>query len=187
MLKRLILILITPLILILFFQNCQKKQSGELSSYEECLNNGGTNCGLVSANGLRLPLDPSLVDINLNSLYAGASAYRISVSNNVVINTISSASCTLNNNVNWQQIKNLYLDYGICEYRFELPPGSVQCMAMAIPYGEISSSVEKKTYQLSTSVCQNDYYSVCGQENQQAFQQAFMNLERQLTSNTACD
>lgn len=185
---RLILILITPLILMTFFQNCMKKPSGELSSYDACISNGGgDSCGLVATNGVKLPLDPVRTEIQLNSLYQGASAFRINVNSNQVINTSTSASCTLNNNANWQHIKSLYLADGICEYRYELPPDAVRCMAYAMPFGAVHNLDTGDNIHLSTSICQQDHHTICGQANQQAFHQAFDRLEAQLTSNSACD
>lgn len=184
---RLILILLTPLILMTFFQNCMKKPSGELSSYDACVSNGGgDSCGLVAANGVKLPLDPVRTEIQLNSLYQGAAAYSINVNTNQVVNG-SSRSCTLNNNANWQIIKDLYSKNGICEYRFELPPGAVRCMAYAMPFGGVHNLDTNESINLSTSICQQDHFTVCGQANQQDFHQAFDRLEAQLTSNSGCD
>lgn len=184
---RLILILLTPLILMTFFQNCMKKPSGELSSYDACIQGGGgASCGLVAANGTLLPLDPSRTEIQLNSLYQGASAFSINVDTNQVVHGLT-RSCTLNNNNNWQLIKALYSKNGICEYRYELPPDTVRCMAYAMPFGAVHNLDTNENVHLSTSICQQDHFTVCGQANQQAFHEAFDRLEAQLTNNSACD
>jgi hypothetical protein len=185
---RLILILFTPLILMTFFQNCMKKPSGDLSSYESCIQSGGgSKCGLVTANGIQVVMASGGTQINLNSLYEGVAAYRIDVDSNVVTNTSTSASCTLNNNSNWQQLKDLYLRNGICEYRYEIQPETVRCMAYPMPFASVFNSSLSQEINLSGSVCQTDHYHVCGQANQQPFQNALKNLEQQISNNLACD
>jgi hypothetical protein len=185
---RLILILLTPLFLMTFFQNCMKKPNGEVSSLQACLDSGGGSaCGLVAANGIRVAIDPVGTKLNLNSLYNGANAYSVDVDSDVVTNTSTGASCSLSGNSNWQQLKDLYLKNGICEYRYELPPGMVRCMAYPMPFASVYNSNLENEIHLSGSVCQTDHYHICGQENQQPFQNSIRDLEQQISNNTACD
>ena len=113
-------------------------------------------------------------------------AFSISLSDSVVTHVVSGTSCSLAANPKWQTVKNFYLNEGICEYHFLLEPNTVRCMALAQPVARIRNLQTEVVFTLSSSMCSNDYLSICGNEHQIEFNKAISDLGTQLASGQAC-
>jgi hypothetical protein len=170
---------ILNLILILFalplMMSCQKQSSAS----QETSNVSQQN--VLPVNGLT----PSQSEMVLNS--AAVSRYTINVATNSVTNTQSNTTCSLASNSNWQTLKQLYLSHGICEYRYTLAPNQVTCMALPVTVAEVKDLNTSSTIILSTPMCSQNYFSVCGAEYQSAFNKAISDLATQLNSSTGCN
>ena len=188
--SRLFLILI-PLALLTFFQNCSKAKnsSGELASDASCVGKSDGVCGLSVPGGLRQNIGSlSSLELMLSSdVMAADYLYKISFVNETVTNTANSSSCSIKNNPHWKELKRLYSDNGLCSYTYHVPPEYARCMAMAVPVAYLNDLSSGESFGLSKSICQDDFYNVCGEENVDKFNAEASALSLQISANQACD
>lgn len=168
----LILILITVPLL----TGCQNKNMSAPSSAER-----------VQALRVGTPdlLQSAFEIYSFSSSYYGP-VFSINLSDSEVTNVVSSTSCSLAANPKWQAVKNFYMNDGLCEYHFSLEPNAVRCMALAQPVARIKNLQTEAVLTLSSSMCSNDYLSICGSEHQTEFNNAISELRIQLESGQAC-
>lgn len=189
--KSLILIL-TGLVVIFAFQNCQKLKTMGNDQSGDCAAVGINNdCYIVSKNGTPIAAPvPANSEISINSYTESAfyrPIYKITMSNETVVNTKTNMSCSVAANNNWQIIKNSYLQKGLCKYNYYLPPDMVRCLAASIPMAYVKD-INDLTGEIAISggICQHDHVTICGSENQEEFHKAIIDLSKELDANSAC-
>jgi hypothetical protein len=182
--KRIILTLLTSILLIAIFQNCQKKK---LSDSEECVAQGMQDCNPYKKIIEKLDFDA----INSSVILYGdrqEPVFKVNMATNEVINLINGKSCKLSGNTDWVEIKSMYIAGGICRYVYPLAPGEIRCMSISVPFGAIEKQNSRTNTELAGATCGDTHNTVCGdRETQGLFLNAFERLKSELSANRGCD